>query len=293
MFRLLKLLSNFRNTLLFIFLELLAFIFIVQHNDHQRQIMGNTLLEVSGRMNQQQNKVLAYLHLPVQNDSLIERTLELQQQYDLLEKKLREYNSLQFLNGDSSILHPGYIDSLISAEEFSYIPCHAIKHSVNQNYNNIVIDKGSKHGIKVGMGLVSPQGIAGRVVRVGENFSLALSAINVSFKLSAKADRSGYIGGLYQWQDGDPQHGYLDKLPPDIALQIKVGEKIVTSGTSTVFPNDYLIGHVESKAEQSQDGLYRVKIKLATNFNKLYNLFAINAKHKVAIDSLEANLIFN
>ena len=289
MFRLLKLLSNFRNPLLFIVLELLAFIFIVQHNDHQRHVMGNLLLETTAEVNQQQNKVLAYLHLPEQNDSLVIRTLELQQQYNLLEKKLREYNSLQILNGDS-IMHPAYVDSLISAEEFAYIPCHAIKNSVNQNYNNIVIDKGSNHGIKVGMGLVSPQGIAGRVVRVSEDFSLALSAINISFKLSAKAERSGYVGGLYQWQDGDPQHGYLDKLPPDVGLQIEIGERIVTSGTSTIFPNGYLIGHVVSKSDPSQDGLYRVKIRLATNFNQLYNLFAIDAKHKVAIDSLEADL---
>ncbi len=259
------------------------------------------MLEVTASVYEQQNEILAYLGLPQKNQRLVERILALEQQNNQLELQLKVYNNQLTLD---SIKHPQRIDSLISAEKFRYIPCHAIRNSVDKSYNYIVIDKGRKHGIREGMGLVSPQGIAGKVVKVGENFSWALSALNVSFKLSAREENSGYTGVL-EWEPGDIKHAYLDALPSDAEVQIKAerkkiesdstlqNQRVLASGYSTVFPRDYLIGYIVNTDNLSQDGFYRVRVELATDFNRLYNLFAIDALHAAAIDSIGNTLQSN
>lgn len=279
MFRLIKLLSSYRNTLLFVFLEFVAFLFIIRYNQPQRRLVGDAMLEISGRVQQQQNRVWAYLDLPEQNERLLEINRELQEENDQLIQRLAAINNQRILDS----IRPYSFDSIVSAEDIAYIPCLAIRNTLDKSYNHIVIDKGTRHGIYEGMGLVSPSGVAGRVVQTSENFSLALSALNVSFKLSALVNG---VTGLYEWEEGDPQHGFLGALPMDAREQVRTGDTVVASGSSTIFPRGYIIGYVESTENLSQDSFYRIRIRLATDFSRLHSLFAINMQHRGTIDSL-------
>ncbi|MDB4285905.1 rod shape-determining protein MreC [bacterium] len=283
MFRLIRFLTSNRNLLFFLFLEGLAMWMVISFNDHQQHIFGDEVLEATSRVHTRRAKVASYFHLRQENEQLIKSFETLQKRAQNLEAEVLALQELA--NVDSTCWE--WVDSLKSKESYDYISCQAIKNTIDRNYNYITLDKGSKQGVKIGMGLVSPQGIAGRVIKTSENFSIALSAINVSFKLSVKVDGTDNVGS-YEWLGPDPALGDLRYIPIDIPLVDS--QKVVTSGYSTIFPEGFTVGYISDLRKNNQVGFYEAKVALATNFRALGNLYLVEATHKPAIDSLEAKL---
>ena len=55
-----------------------------------------------------------------------------------------------------------------------------------------------------------------------------------------------------------------------------MNDEIITSGYSSIFPQGIIVGKI-TNAYNSADGLsYRLKVKLATNFSTLRDVFIIN-----------------
>jgi len=116
---------------------------------------------------------------------------------------------------------------------------------------------------------------------------MALSVLNLSFKLSAKVKRNNNVGSL-EWEGEDTRHGYLRYIPQNVELRI--GDEVVTSGYSTMFPEGFPIGKISSLTIDSQIGSYEAEVELATDFNTLTNLYLVPARHKPALDALESGL---
>ena len=62
-------------------------------------------------------------------------------------------------------------------------------------------------------------------------------------------------------------HAYLEDLPTHATFQ--VGDTVVTSGYSTVFPPGIMVGVVESYDKQHDDNFFSLKVRLATDFQSL------------------------
>ena len=77
-----------------------------------------------------------------------------------------------------------------------------------------------------------------------------------------------------KWEYGDSRYAYLKDLPRH--AEFNLGDTVVTSGYSTVFPAGVMVGTVDDMSD-SNDGLsYLLKIKLATDFGKLGNVRVIS-----------------
>ena len=84
--------------------------------------------------------------------------------------------------------------------------------------------------------------------------------------------RKRYFGYL-KWEHGDSRYAYLKDLPRH--AEFNLGDTVVTSGFSTVFPEGIMVGTVDDMSD-SHDGLsYLLKIKLATDFGKLSDVRVI------------------
>ena len=84
---------------------------------------------------------------------------------------------------------------------------------------------------------------------------------------------SDYFGYL-KWEGGDSRFAYLKDLPRH--AEFNLGDTVVTSGYSTVFPEGVMVGTVDDMSD-SHDGLsYLLKIKLATDFGKVSNVRVIS-----------------
>lgn len=283
MFRLLSFLSDARNVLLFLLLEVVALVFIVRHNDRQRHAFGDAVLQTSSKIQEKRNEFDRYFMLDEENAALMRENIELRKQIARLEKRVNMYSGILMRDSIKWLAQ----DTILSREMYRYIPCRAIRATTDRNYNYITLNKGSDHGVQIGMGLVSPQGVAGMVVHVSQSYSLALSMLNISFKLSAKVKRNENVGS-FEWTGSSTRYGYLRYIP--INAELHVGDEVVTSGYSTIFPEGFPIGKIAKIKPDPQSGAYEVEVALATDFNALSNLYLVPSVHKPQLDSLESKL---
>jgi rod shape-determining protein MreC len=69
---------------------------------------------------------------------------------------------------------------------------------------------------------------------------------------------------------------YVEDVPRH--AKFKLGEWVVTSGFSTIFPSGVLVGKIE-KAYNSSDGLsYKLKVRLSTDFGRVRDVCVISDK---------------
>lgn len=283
MLRLFNFIYRNRNTFLFLILEGIALLLIIRQNNHQRQILGDTILEFSAGIQERRNNALSYFYLREVNQSLMDENQELKDQMADLQQSLGELERTYALDSIPDAL----LGKNPASSPYRYVVCRVLKSTSAKNYNYITLDKGRNAGITEDMGVLSPNGIAGRVIKVTDEYALVLSAINVSFKLSVQTLEKENVG-VFEWQGGDPLYGTLNYIPTD--LMIKEGDTIVTSGYSQIFPPNYFVGTVVEVGTQKPSGFYEVSLRLGTNFRKLDYLYVLINDQKAALDSLETGL---
>lgn len=288
MLRLLSFISHYRNAILLVALEALALILVIRTGQPQRHQLGDALYESANRLYAATSRVRYYFGLESANEILKTENIALRQKLTQLEKRVNYYAGLA---GQDSVGQSG-IDSLLSQETFTYLPAFVIKNTTHRSYNYLTLDKGSKAGVKMDMGVVSPQGVVGRVVEVTPNYSLVLSALNVSFRLPVRIlspEGESGVGsvGFYEWDGKSSRYANLTYVPETVPLQ--PGYLVVTSGFSTVFPPGCLVGTV-AEAETYRDGFHQARIALATDFHQLGNVYLIRPEHRDELIRMEEGL---
>lgn len=289
MYRLISFLSTYRNVIFFLTLEIIALSVLVRYNDHQRHQFGDQILEVSGAVQEVRSGIQDFQRRAIDYDERVEEIDSLMGVVDSLRTMVNTYRMQAGADSVDSIRV--FIEDQQSNEQFRYIPCRVVKNNVDKLYNYITIDKGRKAGIEPDMGIVSPAGIVGRVIRVSENYSLVLSALNVSFKLTLQTVSSDSLAesiGVYEWDGTKTNQARLTYIPQTVELE--KGTAVVTSGYSTIFPAGYPVGEISEADREGNDGFYDATIMLATDFHSLGTVFAIQALHKPELDSLYQNI---
>lgn len=260
---LLDFLKKYNYWLLFFVLEALSFALLFHYNNYQDSYFFNSANVVTGKFYELSGGIASYFHLKSVNRDLLDRNLELETEVSNLEKVLRknqvdsmEIVSLERLPRDSYVLYKANV----------------INNSLNLNDNYITIDKGSLAGIRPDMGVIDANGVVGIVYETSPHYSVVISILNSKSNISCKIRGSNYFGSL-KWDHSDSQHAYLEDLPKH--AQFNLGDTIVTSGYSSVFPEGIMVGTVDDMGD-SENGLsYLLKIKLATDFGRISDVRVI------------------
>ena len=148
---------------------------------------------------------------------------------------------------------------------YQTIQAQVIKNSVNRVDNYITLDQGAAAGIRPDMGVAGTQGVVGIVYKVSSHYALVLSVLNSRSNISCMIQGSGYFGYL-RWEGGDSRYAWLEDLPRH--AEFELGDTVVTSGYSAVFPQGVMVGTVDD-AVDADDGLsYRLKIYVRDGKNR-------------------------
>ena len=83
------------------------------------------------------------------------------------------------------------------------------------------------------MAVNSSNSVAGVIVGCSENYSVAMSLLNLDFKLSARIKSNGYFGSL-SWDGRDYRYAVLSEIPQHVT--VNVGDTIETTGLFSNFP---------------------------------------------------------
>lgn len=256
---------------LFILLETLALVMVFNYNSFQKATYLNSANRVTGKVYTIYQSVTGYFGLTKINRELAQENARLRM---LLE------NEPDFTaNTDSIFLNLPAFDSV-----YRFIPAQIISNSVNRPFNYITLNKGSRHGIKPDMGIISASGIVGVVGQVSESYSMGLSLLNQRWSISAKLKKNGYYGSLI-WQGTDYRTAILSEIP--LHVDVAIGDTVETSGYSSIFPEGILVGTINGFSEPDGENYYSIQVKLSVDFKNLSHVEVIENSSRPEIEELD------
>jgi len=255
--KLLQFLYQNNHWFLFILLEVTSFILIFNFNKYQHSVYLTSANSVIGQVYEWKSTVTSYFHLKSINEELLDRNMELEKKVATLEDVLREEYSIE---NEERLLKNSVLES------YKLYRAHVVQNSLNRADNFITINKGSNDGVKPEMGVVTGNGVVGIVYKTSLHYSWVMSVLNSKSNISCKIAGSNYFGNLV-WEFGDASYAYLRDLPRHATFSL--GDTIVTSGFSSIFPEGVLVGTIDDMSD-IDDGLsFYLKIKLSVDFGKL------------------------
>jgi rod shape-determining protein MreC len=221
---------------------------------------------MAGAVYETANSVTGYFHLKAINDDLAQKNVELELQMERLLEKLTE------LTHDSSGIERMRKESLSGYDIFK---AKVVNNTLTHADNYITLDKGEKDGIRSEMGVVDGNGVVGIVYMTSDLYSVVIPVLNSKSSISCKIKNSDYFGFL-KWDGGASNYATVKDMPRHSLFSL--GDTIVTSGHSAVFPSGIPVGTVEDISD-SHDGLsYLLKVRLFTDFGKLNDVRVIAKK---------------
>lgn len=128
----------------------------------------------------------------------------------------------------------------------------------------VVIDKGSKHGIKKHLAVVTNSGVIGQVIHAGPTTSKVLLTIDSRSAVDSLFQDSRVSGVVV----GTGEEQCEIKFVPNTA-EIKVGDRVLSSGLGGIFPKGLFIGTV-SKVVKKKHGLFQeITLTPSSDLSKL------------------------
>lgn len=270
-----RFIARFHVAFLFVILEILCLIILVQNNNYQKSVFLNSSNSLVGNLFTGYNSVREYLSLTKVNDNLNLENARLNN--ILLHSSLSNKDIYQSVN-----------DSIYS-QQYRYRSAKLIRVSVNKQLNYFSIDKGELHGISKEMAVVSTNGLVGLVKNTSSHFSTIIPLINSHLKVSARIKKNNYYGSL-SWDGLDYRKMKLYEIPSHV--NINVGDTIITSGYSAIFPEGVLIGTVDEFSLASGGVFYDISVLLSVDFKQVSYVHVIGnlmKEERLNIENKEVN----
>lgn len=261
---LLEFLAKYNHWFVFLILEVVSMVLLFQYNSYQGSAWFSSANAVTGKLYEWDANVETFFSLTNVNQELTQRNAYLEQEVQKLS------DSLVSVTKDSSIYHR---DQFALLRNYRLIPAKVVANSVDKPGNLMTIDKGSADGIHKDMGVISGTGVVGIVYLVAEHYAIVIPVLNTKSNISCMIQNRGYFGYL-RWKGGVSDLAYLEEVPRH--AHFKLGDYVVTSGYSAVFPPGVRVGRI-LHVFNSADGLsYRVQLRLSTDFARLRDVCVID-----------------
>lgn len=261
---LLEFLAKYNHWFVFLILEVVSMVLLFQYNSYQGSAWFSSANAVTGKLYEWDANVETFFSLTKVNQELTQRNAYLEQEVQKLS------DSLVTVTKDSSIYHR---DQFALLRNYRLIPAKVVANSIDKPGNLMTIDKGSADGIHKDMGVISGTGVVGIVYLVAEHYAIVIPVLNTKSNISCMIQNRGYFGYL-RWKGGVSDLAYLEEVPRH--AHFKLGDYVVTSGYSAVFPPGVRVGRI-LHVFNSADGLsYRVQLRLSTDFARLRDVCVID-----------------
>lgn len=255
---------------MFLLLEVFCVYLVVQNNYFQRASFVNSSNQASAKILKTSADVEEYFYLKSENEKLARENAE-----------LRSRSLVSF----SKVVDDKYlVKDTVFRQKYTYTSCKVVNNSTNRRNNFLTLDKGSKHGVKNNMAVITSTGVVGQVKDVSDNFCTVMSLLNSKTTISSKIKKDGSYGPL-TWNGEDYRYATLHDIPTHVRL-VK-GDTIVTSAYSRTFPENIMVGTVESFERKAGEYFYTVVVKLSTEFKKVSHVYIVTNMLKEEQENLE------
>ncbi len=255
---------------LFLFLFVLSLSILVSNNNYQRASFLNASNTVTGTVYDGVSQVRSFFNLAQENERLRTENAELK-----------------------SILRSSYYVDTITAvqvndsvykQQYTYIPAKVVNNSIDKKYNYITLNRGALHGVKRHQGVICDQGVVGVVIHVSDHYCTVMSVLNRNLKISPKIDSTNYFGTL-SWDATSVRRAQLTQI--NRFAEVAEGQRVLTSGFSTNFPENIVIGTIAEVELKEGGNFYDIEVELSTNFANLTSVYIVQNLLKDELLQLE------
>ena len=244
---LILLLIRLGSTIIFVILQIICFYLIINFNKDKQEIFLNTSNIFVASINTRIDRWRDYFQLEDYN-------LELRKENALLIQKMTDQSVASGKRPQDSIV--------LGSSKYEILPAEFCNAYYNRRNNYVTLCRGAAEGLARDMGVISDNGIIGVIKDVSPNFSLVMSILNTQLKISCVIKRNNALGSL-SWDGKNPMEMYVSAIPKH--SEVIMGDTIITSGYSTIFPRGINIGVVREIKVPEGANDYLLKIELFDN----------------------------
>lgn len=209
------------------------------------------------------------------------------------EAKNRELNALaarvqlenqslrrQLLRFQSRSEMDAYGASLASA----FLPASVIAWGPSRLAKKVYIDRGGADGLRVGMGVISPDGIVGKIEAVHASTSLVMLISDSMAGAGVVLARTGEPGVL---RGTDGALCRIDYLRPSV--KVAHGDIVLTSGLDGIYPRGLSVGRVTTV--EAESGAPKVHVRPSAQLDRLSEVVVILENDRFTLpDSVQQSL---
>lgn len=238
-----------------------ASLILLALNDNPQVKRVRTLATVAyGLLQEQLIFIPNYFSLESENQLLRRTNVELADQANRLrEERLENIRLRQLLE-------------LRQQLPFEVVAGQVIGKNLTLLRNILTIDIGRANGIQPLMPVIGDGGLVGIVVSVSEHYAVVNLLLNIDFRASAKIERSR-VDGIVAWDGNNLTLKNIAKT-----LDVKVGDVVLTSTYSSMFPADIRIGVVSDVREQAGTLFKTIIVTPSVDFVKLEEVFVLTSE---------------
>lgn len=143
------------------------------------------------------------------------------------------------------------------------------------NYRSVLtLSKGTLHGIDVNMPVITEEGLIGHITEVGATWSKAEVITELSSAVGGYIERSGTLGvveGTYELR----AEGLCRMVYIEADSDIRIGDKVLSSGVGAVYPRGLFIGKVASISVDETSRMLTAVIEPAADLDSISKVMII------------------
>jgi len=189
-----------------------------------------------------------------------------------LKARLQAYSNLVLENQKLTQL----LDATYTIPEHQIILAHVKSISQSRLKKQVIINKGSKDGVRNKQLVVASDGVVGQVTQVTHLYSTVLLVTDPTQHMPVKNVRNG-IRGITKGLATNESGMIVEFIPLD--SEVKLGDIFVTSGIGTTYPPGYLVGKVSKIDKPPNAAFLKITLKPMQNMNKLEFILIISQKN--------------
>lgn len=268
-------LLRYGNFFLFAILEIFALYLVTQYNKKQNEIYQSSANLISGFFYENFSTVRKYFSIQELADNLAKENAELRTQLESSKYVTIQQRGTVRFPLDTSTIRPDTSQKKDVLQQFTYIAAEVVKNSIARQDNYLTINRGSNHGIKQGMGVISPDGVVGIVTNVTPHFSQVMSMLNKRASITAMVRRNRFFGSLV-WRGNNPRFMTLESIAKH--AEVAKGDTIITSGFSEIFPGELRIGRITDFRIENGSNFYTIDVELWNDLSNIRYVYVIENK---------------
>ena len=150
------------------------------------------------------------------------------------------------------------------------VPTRIVNKGIQTNLISLTVDVGKNDGVNVNQPVLTPEGVIGKTIQVGNSASIVQFITDHNYRLSVRILPSGATG-ILRWRGNN----ICEIREVQKNVNIEIGDQVVTSGFSDIYPPGLPVGDVAGVYDERGNYQKVVNVTIYSELNFIQNAFVI------------------